>query len=290
MQHIANAIADALGEPGVGLQAMAIGGGSINAAYRLSIGGGRYFVKTNSAERLAMFEAEIAALKEIESTKTIRVPRPICGNIVEGRSFLVLEWWDLQPLDDTVASYFGRSLAALHRHSASQFGWYQDNTIGTTLQVNALTADWLTFWKEHRLGFQLGLAARNGHTGLVQDLGARLLKHCHKLFADYLPQPSLLHGDLWHGNMASISREAIAFDPASYYGDRETDLAMTSLFGGFPDAFMKAYNAAWPLDEGYQTRRDFYNVYHLLNHLNLFGRGYLPQIEATMTRVLARVA
>ncbi|MES2356227.1 MAG: fructosamine kinase family protein [Pseudomonadota bacterium] len=102
------------------------------------------------------------------------------------------------------------------------------------------------------------------------------------------PLPSLLHGDLWHGNAArSVSGEVIAFDPASYYGDRETDLAMTSLFGGFPHAFMKAYNAEWPLDEGYRMRRDFYNVYHLLNHLNLFGRGYLSQVEAIMARVLA---
>jgi fructosamine-3-kinase len=157
--------------------------------------------------------------------------------------------------------------------------------------MNGFTSEWLEFWKEHRLGFQLRLAARNGYTGRLQDLGTRLLECCAELFSDYSPQPSLLHGDLWHGNTAcSASGEPVIFDAASYYGDRETDLAMTFLFGGFSEAFMAAYNAAWPVNGGYKLRRDFYNVYHLLNHLNLFGRGYLAQAEATMQRVLASIS
>ncbi|MES2356228.1 MAG: fructosamine kinase family protein [Pseudomonadota bacterium] len=164
-----------------------IGDGSINTAYRFSIGGKHYFVKTNSAEWLAMFEAESAALNEIASTKTMRAPHPICSNVADGRSFLVLEWLDLRPLDDAAASHFGRLLAALHRHTEQQFGWCRNNAIGATLQVNAFAADWLMFWKERRLGFQLQLAARNGYTGQMQDFGARLLERCDVLFVDYRP-------------------------------------------------------------------------------------------------------
>jgi protein-ribulosamine 3-kinase len=202
----------------------------------------------------------------------------------------VLEWLKLRPLTEESASHFGRLLAALHRHIAPQFGWYRNNTIGLTPQINGLMSNWFEFWKERRLRFQLEIAARNGYTGRLQDLGAQLIECCGVLFSGYSPEPSLLHGDLWHGNAASsMSGEPVTFDPASYYGDREADLAMTSLFGGFPNTFMASYEATWPLNDGYAIRKDFYNVYHLINHLNLFGSGYLTQTEMTMQRVLAQI-
>lgn len=166
--------------------------------------------------------------------------------------------------------------------TANQFGFAQDNFIGTTRQPNARKADWIDFWREQRLGFQLQLAAKDGHGGQLQSLGEKLLDALPAFFAGYTPLPSLLHGDLWSGNHAFLPDGTPAvFDPAVYYGDRECDLAMTELFGGYPADFYAAYRAAWPLDAGYARRRDLYN----LNHANLFGGGYVRQAEQMM-RVL----
>ena len=290
LRHIAAAISAAAGESIAEIKATPIGGGDINAAYRLQAGPSVFFLKSNSADRLAMFEAEAAALDEIAATKTVRVPLPVCSGVTAERSWLVLEWLDLHPLDGAAASRLGRWLAALHRHGAAQFGWQHDNTIGATPQLNTPNADWLAFWKTQRLGFQLQLAARNGHGGRLQELGEELLARCAALFDGYTPQPSLLHGDLWGGNVAcDAAGEPVIYDPASYYGDREADLAMTSLFGGFPPSFMQAYEEMWAIDEGFRLRRDFYNLYHLLNHLNLFGHGYLARSESVMQRLLAEL-
>jgi protein-ribulosamine 3-kinase len=288
MHQVAASIMATSNERTISLRVTSIGGGGISASFRLSIGERDYFLKTNKSDRLPMFEAEMAALKEITTIGAVRAPIPICTGVAEGHSFLALEWLVFHPLDQAAAMRLGRAMAALHRHTAPQFGWHRQNTIGATPQINTYTSDWPAFWKEYRLGFQLRLAERNGYLGRIQDLGTQLLTRCDELFSEYTPQPSFLHGDLWHGNTAcNPSGEPLIFDPASYYGDRETDLAMTSLFGGFPDAFMAAYNSVWPVHQGYAQRRDFYNIYHLLNHLNLFGKGYLAQTETTMQRVLA---
>jgi len=287
MHRIAARIAGTTSERVAGLRVASIRGGTNSAFHRLSIGDRDYFLKSNVADRLPMFEAEMAATNEIANTATIGVPKVFCVDVIEDYSFIVLEWLDLQPVDEAAGSRFGRALAALHRHTGKEFGWHRNNSVGATVQVNTPSSDWLAFWKEYRLGYQLKLAASNGYTGQLQDLGTRLMVCCDELFSGYSPEPSLLHGNLWHGNTGcSASGEVIVFDHATYYGDRETDLAMTSLFGGFPNTFVTAYNATLPLHEGYELRRDFYNVYHLLNHLNLFGKGYLAQAEATMKRVL----
>ncbi len=188
-----------------------------------------------------------------------------------------------KPASGQVAGYLhgGRSGDA-----ATQFGFPCDNFIGTTPQPNAWTDDWITFWRDQRLGFQLQLAAKNGHGGQLQRLGEKLLDVLPAFFDGYTPQPSLLHGDLWGGNHAYLTDGTpTIFDPAAYYGDRECDLAMTELFGGYPADFYAAYRAAWPLDAGYAGRRDLYNLYHILNHANLFGGGYVRQAEQMM-RVL----
>jgi len=286
-RQIATAIAAVVAVEPSDLQMTRINGGDINNAYRFSIAGHHYFVKTNIAERLAMFEAEFDALQEIAASKTIAAPLPICVNIAEGQSFIVLEWHDLRPLNQATALRFGNALAALHRCTATGFGWHRDNTIGSTPQINSYCEEWLPFWKERRLAPQLALAARNGYMGTVQQAGKEILERCDVLFTNYSPRPSLLHGDLWYGNAAcNASSEPIIFDPACYYGDRETDLAMMELFSGFPKAAMQFYKTAWPLDEGYKKRRAFYNLYHLLNHLNLFGSSYLRQVEATMQEII----
>ena len=179
------------------------------------------------------------------------------------------------------------SATPCHGCKGKAFGFMQDNFIGTTPQPNGWKNTWIDFWGEQRLGFQLRLAAENGYSGQLQSLGEKLLDVLPDFFDGYIPQPSLLHGDLWSGNHAFLADGTpTVFDPASYYGDRECDLAMTELFGGFPASFYDAYRAEWPLHEDYKTRRDLYNLYHILNHANLFGGGYARQAEQMMQSLL----
>ena len=160
-------------------------------------------------------------------------------------------------------------LAALHRQTGARFGWHRNNSIGLSPQRNDWSDDWVEFWRERRLRPQFERA------GLKCEFFEHLLE-------GHRPQPSLLHGDLWSGNAGFTREGPVVFDPAVYYGDREADLAMTELFGGFPSGFYDAYHAAYPLEPGYQKRKHLYNLYHLLNHLNLFGAGYLAQVKATL--------
>ena len=182
-----------------------------------------------------------------------------------------MEHLDLSGDRQSASAQMGRQLALTHRVSTEEFGWHRDNTIGLTPQINAWHSDWISFFAHYRLGFQLKLARDNGYSDLM-DPGMRLADHMSGLFDGYSPLPALLHGDLWGGNWgASRSNEPVMFDPAVYYGDRETDLAMTRLFGGFPEDFYSAYQEVWPLDPGFRVREGLYKLYHVLNHLNLFG-------------------
>jgi len=234
-----------------------------------------------------MFAAEAEGLAEIARSATVRVPQPITWGSAEGHAFLVLEYLALG--GGAADEALGRQLAAMHRVTAPRFGWHRDNTIGDTHQPNIQEAEWLTFWREHRLGFQLELAARNGAAGLARR-GEALLGRLDGLFPGYTPLPSLLHGDLWGGNYAvAEDGEPVIFDPATYYGDREADIAMTELFGGFAARFYAAYREAWPLDAGYATRRTLYNLYHVINHFNMFGGGYGGQAERMVDRLLAEL-
>lgn len=282
---IAARIASAEGVPFEITGREAVGGGCINDAQVVTGGGRRYFVKTNSAAHAAMFAAEYAGLEEIRRTATVRVPAPVCHGTAAGRSFIVLEHLTLARGGDACAERLGRALAAMHRCTARHYGWHMDNTIGSTPQPNGQIPDWTVFWQERRLGFQLRLARDAGYR--VQG-GERLLGALPALLAGHAPAASLLHGDLWGGNHAcTADGEPVIFDPAVYYGDREADIAMTELFGGFGPRFYHAYREAWPLDAGYAVRRDLYNLYHVLNHLNLFGGGYLAQANALVARLLA---
>jgi protein-ribulosamine 3-kinase len=266
-----------------------VGGGCINAAVTLSDGEQTYFVKVNAPNRLPMFEAEAAGLAAIAATATIRVPEPLCTGTAGGQSFIAMEHIALSGRSAQGAVEAGQQLAAMHRASRPDFGWDRDNTIGSTPQENAPDPDWIAFWRERRLGFQLDLAAQNGYCGRLQEQGRRLLAAFPALI-DHAPEPSLLHGDLWGGNIGfDRAGDPVIFDPAVYYGDREADLAMTELFGGFGPDFYAAYQEAWPLDAGYRTRKTLYNLYHILNHLNLFGSGYLGQAEAMIGRLLAEL-
>ncbi len=266
----------------------ALGGGCINQTALLEEDERRYFVKLNRPSLLEMFRAEAAGLQELAASDTLRVPQPICHGVTGDQAFLVLEYLELSGSGDTAEA--GRQLAALHRTTRERFGWDRDNAIGSSPQPNPPADSWIDFWREQRLGFQLRLAARNGHTGRLQERGALLLERLPALF-DHRPVPSLLHGDLWGGNIAyDRAGQAVVFDPAVYYGDRETDLAMTELFGGFGRRFYAAYGESWPLDPGYETRKILYNLYHILNHLNLFGSGYGGQALGMIDRLLAELS
>ncbi len=283
-------IGAATGEPFSSETARSVGGGCINSAYLLEDHSTQYFVKTNRTSSLDMFEAEAEGLVELARARAVRVPQPVCTGTAEDIAYLVLEYLPLASGTKDSAASFGRQLAELHRTSATHFGWFRDNTIGSTLQINTQNDSWVEFWREQRLGYQLSLAARNGYGGRLQRKGERLLADLDVFFAGQYPRPSLLHGDLWSGNY-SVDYEGtpVIYDPATYYGDREAELAMTELFGGFPESFYQAYREAWPLAPGYSVRKTLYNLYHVLNHLNLFGGGYGAQAEQMLDALRSEV-
>lgn len=264
------------------------GGGCINECHVVRGGGRTYFVKLNAPGRAEMFAAEAAGLEEIGKAQSIRVPQPVCHGANREASWIVLEHLELKPAGADAMRMLGRNLARLHRVTATRYGWHRDNTIGATPQVNTQEGDWIAFWRQQRLGFQLELARSGGHGGRLADRGAHLMERLPVFFRGYRPAPSLLHGDLWSGNAAmTAGGEPVIYDPAVYYGDRETDLAMTELFGGFARPFYDAYRAEYPLDAGYESRKALYNLYHVLNHLNLFGGGYGAQAERMIDQLLA---
>lgn len=275
----------------------AIGGGSINQASRIDgvlSGDGEkvvsFFIKFNEKNRLDMFVAEAAGLQEIEKAQVICVPHVICSGVEKNQSYLILENLTLSSGDKTSVKRFAQQLAAMHKITAKQFGWFRDNTIGSTRQLNKQTDSWIDFWREQRLGFQLELAKQNGGGQSLYIKGEKLMAGLASFFADYKPDVSLLHGDLWSGNYGYLkSGDPVIFDPAVYYGDRETDIAMTELFGGFPAAFYAAYNESWPLDYGYEKRKILYNLYHVLNHFNLFRGSYAAQAENMLDQLLSEL-
>lgn len=285
---LALAIGRARGKPFVAPRQRLAGGGSINQALVLEAQGESYFVKTNRAALADMFVAEADGLRAIAGTGTIRAPAVVAHGVSGDVAFLILEYLELGGGDGRSAERLGQSLAALHRCPQTHFGWHRDNTIGSTPQINTPNPDWVAFYREERLGFQLTLAAERGIGRGIVSHGERLLDNLESFFESYRPAPSLLHGDLWGGNQSALpDGTPVIFDPAVYAGDREADIAMTELFGGFPTRFYSAYHEAWPLDPGYATRKTLYNLYHVLNHYNLFGGGYGGQAGRMIDSLLA---
>jgi protein-ribulosamine 3-kinase len=288
--EVAAQISSSEGIPFIVEKVASIGGGCINRTYRVEGSGRQFFVKLNNADALAMFEAEAAGLKEIRGSQSLRAPAPLCWGTNSMEAWLVLEYLEMKDAGRSGASAFGQKLAAMHRFSSQKFGWVRDNTIGSTTQMNKFSTGWTEFWRERRLGYQLQLARANGYTGGLQKQGEQLMERLVYFFPGPQPSPSLLHGDLWAGNYSfDDSGQPVVYDPAVYYGDRETDIAMTELFGGFANSFYAAYREAYPLEPEYETRKTLYNLYHILNHLNLFGRSYLRQAEQMLGRLLAEV-
>ncbi len=266
-----------------------VSGGDINAAWRVEAKSRTLFVKTALPDAADRFEGEAAGLAELASADAVRVPEVIACGMTLDCSFIALEWLKIEAGSTETERELGKKLAALHRHTAEQFGWHRNNAIGRTPQHNRWTRDWAEFFRDQRLMFRLQLAASNGYGGELQLLGRRLADGLPAFFAGYKPMPSLLHGDLWGGNWGSVDGHPVIFDPAVYYGDRETDLAMTRLFGGFGAAFYSAYEAAWPSADGSAQRQALYQLYHVLNHLNLFGSGYLGSAQRSLQALCARL-
>ena len=265
-----------------------VSGGDICRAYKVLSRTKPCFLKIHQPQMYSMLQCEADNLQAIADTKTLRVPLPVAHGSSEAYCYLLLEYLELHAVGSS--ANLGIQLARLHRQTHECFGWDQDNWIGTTSQPNARSADWVVFWRHRRLAHQLALAKHNHASHSLLEKGERLLCDFDSLFLGYSPKPSLLHGDLWSGNYAfDAMARPVVYDPACYYGDREADLAMTELFGGFSQDFYRAYMEYYPLDTGYRVRRDFYNLYHVLNHFNLFGSGYAKQAESLCLKVLSEI-
>ncbi|MES1938807.1 fructoseamine 3-kinase family phosophotransferase [Salinisphaera sp. T5B8] len=284
---IDTAIASTSGRPFVAERRTRLGGGSINIAYRIENAVQAYFVKLNRRECSLMFAAEAAGLAELSQAVGLRVPRVITLGQTDAHAYLVLEHIALDVLTPAAMTRLGEGLADMHGIVAIRYGFDRDNTIGSSMQPNAWHAEWLEFWRENRLAVMLDALAPR-HPGLARD-GDALLAVLDTLLAGHRPEPSLVHGDLWGGNVGMDEHGApVLFDPAVYYGDRETDLAMAELFGGFSPLFFEAYWGAWPMSEGYRhVRRPLYQLYHLLNHARLFGGHYVAESRRVMQQLLA---
>ncbi len=264
-----------------------VAGGCIHRCFILEGGGRRYFAKTNDRSALDSFAAEADGLAALAAAGA-RVPATLCQGQAGEQAFLVLEHLELRGNGDYAA--LGRSLATVHSVHGEAFGWHRDNYIGRTAQLNRRSSSWSDFWCEARLGPQLELARKNALGRDLVEKGERLAEALPRLLSPHAPAASLLHGDLWSGNAGFLADGApVLFDPAVYRGDREADLAMTELFGGFPQAFYSAYAEAAPPAQGYAVRKMLYNLYHVLNHANLFGGGYAAQAKAMIERLLAEL-
>jgi protein-ribulosamine 3-kinase len=286
-QSLGDSLAARLHLPVTEVTLQELGGGDISQAFRLRLGEDSFFVKTNQAQKLAMFEAERAGLDAIRQSRTIRVPQVFITGEDAGQAFIVMEYIEFgRP---PAAQALAVALARLHGNFHERFGFHGDNNIGSTSQLNAFSDDWVEFWRQQRLGFQLELAAHNGFDAELVDAGNRLRENIERYFDNYHPRPSLLHGDLWNGNVAAdIDGNPVIYDPACYFGDHEADLAMMELFGNPGEAFFAEYDRHFPIDAGYPVRRELYNLYHVLNHANLFGGGYAAQAMRMISGLLAR--
>ena len=287
---IAAAIGERTGVPFTALSVKPVSGGSIHRAWHLDDGLRHYFAKTGGIAAAPRFAAEAQGLQALSAAAVVPTPTFITLGQTGSEAFLVLEHLELTPLTPSAGARLGVAMAQLHRISGDSFGWTADNFIGATPQRNAPHPGWPYFFGERRLRPQLELALQNGMKRTLVEKAYGVIERIGGLFIDYRPLPSLLHGDLWSGNVAqSSSGLPVIFDPACYYGDREADIAMAELFGGFPISFYAAYRAAWPLDPGYEARKPLYNLYHILNHFNLFGDAYLGQATRMIERLLTEL-
>lgn len=290
--HIELQLADHVLQPVKIVSAQAIAGGCINDGYQLLTSAGLFFLKLNQAHLLEMFAAEAAGLVELQKAEQFVIPEPISYGLVDQQSYLLMSYLEFsgRVSEDT----FGQSLRAMHTLTRSQFGFHSDNFIGSSPQSNRQHDKWFDFFMQERLEFQLRMLHDSGRGSELNTIWPEFVNVCQELFGSYKPKPSLLHGDLWQGNVGQVGAKASIFDPAVYYGDAEADLAMLTLFGSPSKRFYESYYSAVS-ESGADTdsddanralRRDWYNLYHVLNHANLFGGGYLNQAKAIIRQII----
>ena len=287
-RHISQHICEVTHSPCTIHSSSSVSGGDISQAYVISTEDSRYFVKLNTIDNMDMFVAEekgLDILGKMSSTLSI-APKSIACGCFENHAYIVLEYLELESKGNEFE--LGELLAKIHQqtHDSGSHGWPESNFIGTSPQKNDWKNQWVDFWLDNRLSPQLDLAEKNGHGYVTERLRKNLIRATQSLLSNHTPQNSLLHGDLWRGNAGFSAGNPIVYDPACYYGDRETDLALTELFGGFSSDFYAGYRSVLPIDSGYQQRKVIYNLYHLLNHLNLFGTGYLGQVKFDAEKVI----
>lgn len=271
------------------LNIRAVGGGDAARAWRLHTPGHSVFLKTCPIGQQKMLADEVDGLTALAKTGVLRLPGVLGQGQTGNMAWLALEYLQLEPRDSAVDERLGRQLAALHGHSGEQHGWHIDNHIGPSPQINTPEDSWAVFYARHRLGFQFDLLNRKMPDSRAPELKDAVIAAWRRCAENHRPQPSLLHGDLWSGNAAALEdRQPLVYDPAVHYGDRECDLAMTWLFGGFSAAFYRAYEQAWPLPPGAEERQGFYRLYHLLNHASLFGSAYMDAALGLAERLSKR--
>jgi len=283
------AIARELGLDEHGLKVTAVSGGDIARAHVLQGVDTWVFVKSLPLRQGGLLSAEADGLQAIAATGTVRVPRVIRRGMLEDTAWLALEYLELDDRSPRADAALGHQLAEMHRHGADVFGWHRNNYIGRTPQPNTQQHDWTEFFLAHRLGYQFDrLASAHPDEGW-DDLKQAVAQAWRESQAEHQPPPALVHGDLWRGNAAAIGGDQpVVFDPAVHYADRETDLAMTRLFGGFSESFYRAYEQSWPLPPGHEQRWLYYKLYHVLNHANLFGGGYLQSAGKVCYRIIGQ--
>ncbi|MBK7172068.1 MAG: fructosamine kinase family protein [Bacteroidales bacterium] len=260
-----------------------LGGGCINESFRIETSFGFYFLKYNQAEKYpGMFASEAAGLIKLSEGGSIRIPGVVNNAEAGPYTYLLLEFIRTENKGKHFWDTFGRALAKLHKQPGEMFGWEQDNYIGSLSQSNHEHPDWNEFFILERLEplLKLALDQKKTSSALV-----RKFESFYSLLPELLPleKPALLHGDLWNGNfLVDETGNPCLIDPAVYFGHREVDLAMTRLFGGFSEEFYSAYHAEFPLEKGWEKRIDIFNLYPLLVHVNLFGGGYISDVERIM--------
>lgn len=289
---VASAIVDSIGAGSVQSVELAgsfgSGGGGCSAG-EIIVNGQSYFYKQGGIQDYDMLRAEYEGNREMSDTNTIRVPRPIAVGTSDYSSYAVFERLEMGGRGD--AQRYAKDLVAMHRCSSGGkgFGWKMNNTCGATPQINTWEMTWADFWCKHRLGQIISLSKREGASFENEK---EIISKTHEILTahetEHDLQPSLVHGDLWSGNQAFCKDGTpCIYDPATYYGDREVDIAMTKLFGSNSREFYDSYDNEWALPEGWQERQVIYNTYHILNHFVLFGGGYLQQGKSMLNKVLS---
>ena len=279
---ISDHISEATGNVFVCQRRTAAHGGDTHECFVIRDDSRRFFVKVRKDDATRPLHCEMEGLQALESTDTVITPHVVCYGITEdkpdGFEYLVLNHIRFI---DTPSDWhtMGAQLAKLHQVSQTQFGWSADNFIGASVQTNTWHSDWATFYAEYRIGSMLERLAMKGHKLTQADI---FVTKVQQFLSSHHPAPSLVHGDLWSGNAGFCKKGPVLFDPAVYVGDRETDIAMTRLFGGFGPSFYEGYNAVFPLDASYPTRENLYQLYHVLNHALLFTGAYLSQAKSAI--------